>query len=215
MSTSDTSAERRARDQALEDLVTSAASNIPGVDFASITIAKGDQTLRTAAATDSIADEADAVQYELREGPCYAAVTDERVVLLNDVADATDYPRYGPRAVDLGVRSQLAIQLLHNGERAGLNLYARKPDAFDRSTIQLAELFATAAATTLSYAEQVEQLGEALHTRTDIGTAVGILMERYSLPPDKAFGFMVRHSNQHNIKLRLFARQVIDGTFTV
>jgi hypothetical protein len=46
--------------------------------------------------------------------------------------------------------------------------------AFDRSTFELAELFATQAAALLEYAEQVEQLSEALHTRTDIGTAVGI-----------------------------------------
>jgi GAF domain-containing protein len=215
VSPGDTSAERRARDQALEDLVASAASNIPGVDFASVTIARSYQTLRTVAATDPIADQVDAVQYELREGPCYSAVTQERLVLLHDVADTSDYPRYGPRAFELGVRSQAAIQLVHNGERAGLNLYSRKPEAFDHSTIQLAELFATAAATALNYAEQVEQLGEALHTRTDIGTAVGILMERYGLPRDKAFGFLVRHSNQHNVKLRIFAQQVIDGTFTV
>lgn len=215
MSPGDTSAERRARDEALQDLVVAAASNIPGVDFASITIAKSDQTLRTAAATDDTADQLDAVQYELREGPCYSAVTEERLVLVSDVAGAADFPRYGPRAVELGIRSQVAIQLVHNGERAGLNLYAVKPEAFDRSTIQLAELFATAAATALSYAEQVEQLGEALHTRTDIGTAVGILMERYGLPRDKAFGFLVRHSNQHNVKLRAVAQQVIDGTFTV
>jgi GAF domain-containing protein len=215
VSLGDTAAERRARDEALQELAVSAVSNIPGVDFASITIANSDDTLRTAAATDPTADQLDAAQYELREGPCYAAVTDERLVLLNDVAGTTDFPRYGPRAVELGVGSQAAIQLSHNGERAGLNLYARKPDAFDRSTIQLAELFATAAATALNYAEQVEQLGEALHTRTDIGTAVGILMERYGLPQDKAFGFLVRHSNQHNVKLRVFAQQVIDGTFTV
>ena len=131
----------------------------------------------------------------MREGPCYAAVTDERFVLVNDIAHASDYPRYGARAADLGVRSQAAIQLIHDGERAGLNLYARRAGAFDRSTVQLAELFATQAAALLEYAEQVEQLSEALHTRTDIGTAVGIVMERYGIDRNQAFAFLVRNSN--------------------
>ena len=85
--------------------------------------------------------------------------------------------------------------------------------AFDRSTVQLAELFATQAAAVLEYAVQVEQLSEALHTRTDIGTAVGIVMERYGVDRDRAFAFLVRNSNERNVKLRVLAQQVIAGGF--
>jgi GAF domain-containing protein len=205
--------EQHAREAALKGLATSAASNIPGVDFASITIRRKDRTLHTVAATDPVAEQVDAIQYELREGPCYAAVTRERLVLLNDVASASDFPRYGPRAANLGVGSQLAMQLLHNSEQAGLNLYAHKSEAFDRSTVQLAELFATQAAALLGYAEQVEQLTEALHTRTDIGTAMGILMERYGIDRNAAFAFLSRNSQNRNTKVRHLAQQVIDGTF--
>jgi len=202
-----------ARDAALGSLAASAEANIPGVDFASITVRDADDSLRTLAATDPLAEKMDALQYELREGPCYAAVTDERFVLINEMAAAHDYPRYGPRAAEFGVGAQSAIQLVHNGERAGLNLYARRPGVFDRSTVQFAELFATQAAALLEYAVQVEQLGEALHTRTDIGTAVGIVMERYRIDRNRAFAFLVRASNNHNVKLRILAEQIIRGTF--
>jgi hypothetical protein len=40
--------------------------------------------------------------------------------------------------------------------------------------------FATQVAALLNYAVQVAQLGRALHTRTDIGSAVGIPMERHA-----------------------------------
>lgn len=183
------------------------------MDFSSITLHREDDTLRTIAATDPLAEQMDTLQYELREGPCYAAVTAERFVLVNNIEAASDYPRYGPQAADNGVRSQAAIQLVHDGERAGLNLYARSAGAFDRSTVQMAELFATQAAALLEYATQVEQLSEALHTRTDIGTAAGIVMERYRVSRDQAFDFLVRNSNDRNVKLRLLAGQVIDGTF--
>ncbi len=202
-----------ARESALDGLATSAVENIPGVDFASITLYRLDHSLRTVAATDPLAEQTDALQYELREGPCYAAVTRERLVLVNDVAVSRDFPRYGSKAAELGVGSQAALQLTHNGDRAGLNLYARQAHAFDRSTVQLAELFATQAAALLDYAVQVEQLSEALHTRTDIGTAVGILMERYGIDRNQAFAFLLRNSNDRNVKVRQLAQHVIEGTF--
>lgn len=202
--------ERRAR--ALESLTASAAGNIPGVDFASITVYGDDHTLHTVAATDPLAKEIDALQYELREGPCYAAVTDERLVLVNDLTVAGAFPYYAPRAADLGVGAQMAIQLVDGRERAGLNLYARTHGVFDRSTVQFAELFARQAAAVLDYAEQLEQLSEALHMRTDIGTAVGILMERHHVDRNQAFAYLVRNSNNHDVKIRELALQVIDGT---
>ncbi|HEX3930762.1 MAG TPA: GAF and ANTAR domain-containing protein [Nocardioides sp.] len=201
------------RDAALESLTISAVANIPGVDFASVTLRHADQSIETIAATDALAEQTDSIQYKLREGPCYAAVTTDRLVLVNDVATSPDFPRYGPSAAGLGVGSQVAIQLLHDGEQAGLNLYAYQTDVFDRSTIQLAELFATQAGAVLEYAVQVEQLSEALHTRTDIGISIGILMERYGIDRNQAFAFLVRSSQDRNIKIRVLAHQLIDGTF--
>jgi ANTAR domain/GAF domain len=199
------------REKILDELVQSAAVNIPGVDFASVSLRAEDDTLLTLAATHPLATQIDRIQYDLHEGPCYAAVTDDRLVMIDDLASTGDFPRYAEQASGLGVGAQLAIQLTHDGEQAGLNLYARSAHAFDPSTVQLAEMFATHAASVLRYAEQIEQLGEALHTRTDIGIAIGILMERYGLDRTQSFAYLVRNSNQRNIKLRRLARDVIDG----
>jgi GAF domain-containing protein len=198
---------------ALAALVTSAAANIPGVDFASITVHSTDRASMTLAATDQVATDLDELQYRLREGPCYAAVTEQRFVLANDLATGDSYRDYGPRANERGVRAQAAIQLSHGGEVAGLNLYSRTCNAFDQSTVQIAELFAVQAAVLLGYARQVETLGQAVHTRQDIGTAVGILMERYQIDRDRAFALLVRISNDRNIKVRELAQHVIDGMF--
>lgn len=207
------SLERARHVAALESLTTAAAGNIPGVDFASITLRGADDTLQTIGATDPLANLTDQLQYQLREGPCYAAVTEDRLVVVNDLTDGRVFPTYAPRAVQLGVRAQAAVQLTSDGQRAGLNLYSRTAQAFDPSTVQVAELFATQAAAVLHYAEQVEQLSEALHTRTDIGTAVGIIMERYHIGRPQAFAFLVRSSNTRNLKMRLLAQEVINGTF--
>jgi len=207
------SRDHSARRAALGSLAVSAAGNIPGVDFVSITVHELDHTLYTEAFTDPLAEQADALQYELREGPCYAAVTDRRFVLVNDMAAAgAEFPRYAPRAVELGVRAHAAIQLVDGSRRAGLNLYARTAGRFDRSTVQFAELFATQAGAMLGYAEQVEQLSKAHHTRSEIGTAVGILMERYSVDRHQAFAFLTRISQDRNIKVRVLAQRIIDDT---
>ncbi len=65
----------------------------------------------------------------------------------------------------------------------------------------------------LGYAEQVEQLNEAPHTRTDIGRPSASVMERYCLDREKAFSILVRCSSHRNTKLRLLAQQIIDVTF--
>jgi hypothetical protein len=194
-------------------LVVSAAGNIPGVDYVSITVHEVDHTLHTAAATDPIAEHADSIQYELREGPCYAAVNGERFVVVDNLSAGVQFPRYAPKAVGLGLGAHAAVQLLGGKRRVGLNLYSRTAGSFDPPTVQFAELFATQAAVLLGYAEQVEQLNEALHTRTDIGAAVGILMERYSLDRQQAFAMLARTSQNRNIKVRVLARRVVDAAF--
>ncbi len=209
----ESSCEHSALEAAFRSLAASAAGNVPGVDFVSITVGETDNSPYTAAATDPLAERADALQYELLEGPCYAVVTGERFVLVNDLAAAVEFPRYAPRAVDLGVGAHAAIELVDGNRRAGLNLYARAAGSFDCSTAQLAELFAGQAAALLGYAEQVEQLSVALHTRGDIGAALGILMERYSVDRHQAFAFLARNSQDQNVKVRVLAQRVLDGTF--
>ncbi|HEY7042942.1 MAG TPA: hypothetical protein VH419_04670, partial [Nocardioidaceae bacterium] len=114
---------------ALTSLVNASLANIPGADMASVTIRSQDQHLSTAAASDDLAYRLDEIQYELREGPCYDAVTISQFALDNDLRHGR-YPRYGPRAADLGLGSQLATQVAHNGTQAGLNVYARRVHAF-------------------------------------------------------------------------------------
>ena len=45
--------------------------------------------------------------------------------------------------------------------------------------------------------------------RTVIGQATGILMERFDLPPDRAFSVLSRMSQQQNVKLRELAEQIV------
>src|SRR3954465_5441869 len=61
----------------LDRIVRAAQETVPGADEASITVRHADGHLETSAATSDIVLRADELQYELREGPCYDAVTKE------------------------------------------------------------------------------------------------------------------------------------------
>ena len=183
---------------------------VPGVDYASISVRRPDGTLETLVPTDLVTVQADLVQHELEEGPCYDAVTDKTLTYALDLANEPRWPTYGPKAAALGVSSQLAVRLYDQaGTRAGLNLYAITAGALDGS-LESAEALGCLAQVALIHARDRETLAEALHTRETIGKAVGIVMERYDVSGERAFSYLVRRSQTSNVKLRDIAAEIAD-----
>lgn len=198
-------------DESLLGITRAAHDAIPGVDHASISMLRPGGRIETIAPTDDLVARSDDLQYELGEGPCVEAVRTQDDVVAVDVATDERWPHYGPRVAELGVVSQLALRLHTNGVTLGaLNLYSNGEGPFDAASREMADLFATAAATALGLSRAVTTLNEAVTTRTSIGTAIGIVMERFDLDQEGAFAFMVRVSQTGNIKLRLVAEQIVE-----
>jgi GAF domain-containing protein len=196
-------------DATLAQVTQAAVKLLPEVDHASITVRRSDGRLETATATDGVARQLDAHQYALREGPCYDAATDAAQVVASDLATDGRYPTYGSAAVAAGIRSLAAYRLFeHKGAQGALNLYATQPGAFDRDDA-LTDLFQSEAAIAIAYARQVGNLSEALETRTTIGKAMGIVMERFELDDERAFAFLTRLSQHRNAKLRDVAEDLV------
>lgn len=195
--------------ETLDQITAAAVQLIPDGDFASITIRHGEDRLETVSATDDRLLALDEKQYELREGPCYDAATDTGHVVAPDLAHDSRFPRFGPIAAAAGVRSQAAFRLFERNDAQGaLNVYSTKPGAFT-DIADLAGLFQSQATVAIAYAHEVTNLREALETRTTIGQAMGILMERFSLTDERAFAFLTRLSQSRNIKLRLIAEELV------
>jgi hypothetical protein len=201
---------------ALEAITVGAVEAVPGIEHASVSITSKDGRIQTLAPTDILAVHADELQYELREGPCLDAVLDKPIVQVDDIRTDLRWPAYGPRAAkQLGIGSQLAFQFQAEPHaRGGLNFYAGHPYAITAETRQIGVLFANLAAVALGWTRQSETLTEALGARTTIGQATGVLMERYRLDPDRAFGFMVRTSQTANVKLRVVAADIVDDAIS-
>lgn len=198
-------------DATLSAITGTAVEVLPQVDYASITIRQADDTLMSRAETTPVIVELDAQQYALREGPCYHAATSEPVVVSWNLALDDRFPNYGPLAAEQGILSQAGLRLFTGKTRQGaLNLYSTKPAAFEEFD-QLGALFATQAAMAVAYATELGNLREAMATRTTIGQAVGIVMERYTLSDDRAFAFLTRLSQHRNVKLRLIAEEIVAG----
>jgi GAF domain-containing protein len=200
----------RSLDETLQTLVEVACNSVPGFDQVGIaTLHKGE--VQTRAFTGDLVLRLDEIQYDLREGPCSAALQGTDAVSVSSLRDEHRWPRYVPQAQAAGVRSQMAVKLyLDQDAVGGINFYSTISDEVSHDAQALARLFASHAAIALGRAYERETLTEALQTRKVIGEAIGILMERYEMNEDRAFAFLVRASSHANIKLRVVAQTLVD-----
>jgi GAF domain-containing protein len=181
-------------------------------DHAGITLIRGRQ-LETAASTDVLVVRADALQYELDEGPCSDSSWQRQTLLISDLNTDSRWPRWAAQVTALGVLSVLAAELTGNQNRriGSINVYWTQRRTFTADDIAFINIFARHAA--LALAESLHQAGlsMALDSRKRIGQAQGILMERYGLDEDQAFEVLRRYSQDHNIKLRYVAEHLISA----
>jgi GAF domain-containing protein len=195
---------------ALQEIVTQARRCLPEFEHVSIARVCPMQTLETLAATTELARAFDGVQSDSREGPCVAATTDDEVVVVPHARSEQRWPTYIGKALDLGLLSQIGVRL--RSDRNGvicLNLHSTTHGDIDAGSTGVAEHFAVHAGIALGHVQAAEQLHTAIGTRTTIGTAVGILMERYQLTQATAFDHLVRLSNTENRKVRLVASDIV------
>src|SRR5687767_3213520 len=97
-------------DQTLHRITAAAVEVLPDVSMSSISVQHADGSLETVAPTDEVLCEVDAKQYELREGPCYEAATDEGNVVSTDLANDERFPRYREAALQAGIRAQVGLR---------------------------------------------------------------------------------------------------------
>ncbi|HEY3559455.1 MAG TPA: GAF and ANTAR domain-containing protein [Kribbella sp.] len=198
-------------DETLGIITAGAVAAMPGIEYASISLTRRDGRIETLAPTDVVAVKADELQYELSEGPCLDAALEEPVVRVDDIRTDPRWPAYGPRvAKELGIGAQIAFQFRAEPHvRGGVNLYSGEPGTLTDETQQLGFLFANLVAVALGWSRQDETMTQALGNRDVVGKAIGIVMERYRLDPDRAFSFLLRTSQAGNIKLRDVAAGIV------
>lgn len=193
----------------LDAIVQSCVDTVPGATSASISRVR-QREVTTLASTDELARANDQAQYDTGEGPCLDSLKERSTVHLPDMASEQQWPAFTERSQALGVRSMLAVRLFVRGDELGaINMLSQDPHAFEDDSEHIALLFASHAAVALAGAQAQEELRAGMATRDLIGTAKGILMERFSLDGDKAFALLVRTSSHTNRKLRDVAELIV------
>lgn len=172
--------------------------------------------------TGQLALDLDESQYGRGYGPCLEAARGGTPTEIPDARTEARWPDYIQVAVERGCLSSLSLPLkVPDPLAAGMNIYARQPDAFDEGSRSLAARIAHIAghiagvAVSNMYAyqsarKQAENLQLALQSRAVIERAKGILMERFRLTPDQAFQTLTRVSMKTNTKLRDVAERLVE-----
>ena len=105
----------------------------------------------------------------------------------------------------------MGIDLHHPGKgQAALNLYSTRPGfrrcGRDRGAVRVA---CRRWCSAMLDGQRAFQTGA--EQPQDIGQALGIVMERYGIDEDRAFQFMVRVSQDSNVKVREVAADIVAG----
>lgn len=172
----------------------------------------------TVASSDQRASGLDERQYVTEAGPCLHTLKTGVVVSIPDVDTEQRWPAYLQSARQQGLRSSLSLPLVVDGSTvAAMNLYSfAGPGAFDEQVQRRCLVFATLAAGALQLAigraadrQLMDQLEEALASRTIIDQALGIVMGQQQCDSEEAFSLLRMRSQSSQRKLREVATDLI------
>lgn len=195
----------------VEEIVQQAHRCLPEFQHVGLSLVGTDGKLDTLAATTDTTRAFDGLQSEAGTGPSVEASRTDGLVIVRDARHEQRWPAYIGAALPLGLRSELGVRL-QSEPALCLNLYSTSHAEIDSGSIGVAEHFAVHAGIALGRLRVEEQFRTAIGTRTTIGNAVGILMERHGLTQADAFAYLVRKSSVANRKLRNIAADVLRET---
>jgi GAF domain-containing protein len=182
-----------------------------GCDGVSLMLIGKNGRIDTPAYSTELARDSDQAQYETGQGPCLDAIRDHRTVVIDDLQTHERWPDYRSRALELGIRSTISFRLFVTGDSMGaLDMYSRQPEAFDRRSQLIGQVYAAQASVAVRSALIQTGLQTALQSRDVIGQAKGIIMARGHMTADMAFDALTRISQHRNEPLRDVAAYIAE-----
>lgn len=199
-------------DTVIAELAEHAAVEIPGAQYAGVTVTRNAKHIDTPAATHKWPMLLDEIQQRHREGPCLTAAWEEKTVHVANLSTDERFPLYARDALaETPIRSVMAFQLWIAGETMGaLNVYAETPNVFSAETRAVGQVFAAHSSVAWNAARRDEQFKKALASRDVIGQAKGMLMERYAVSAIQAFDLLRKLSQDANTPLLQIATELVE-----
>jgi GAF domain-containing protein len=198
-------------DTVIAELAEHAAVEIPGAQYAGVTVTRSAKHIDTPAATHKWPIVLDEIQQLHREGPCLTAAWEEKTIHVADLETDVRFPLYRRDALEqTPIRSVMAFQMFIAGETMGaLNVYAEQPHAFDQASRDIGMIFAAHSSVAWNSARRDGQFKRALASRDTIGQAKGMIMERYGVDAVQAFEVLRKLSQDSNVPLVRVAEELV------
>ncbi|BBY91351.1 transcriptional regulator [Mycobacterium gallinarum] len=198
-------------DTVVAELAEHAAVEIPGAQYAGITVTRNGKHIDTPAATHIYPMLLDKIQQRHQEGPCLTAAWEEKTVHVANLETDDRFPLYRQDALaETPIKSIMAFQLFIAGETMGaLNVYSEEPNVFDSESRNIGMVFAAHSSVAWNSARRDEQFKRALSSRDVIGQAKGMIMERYAVDAVQAFELLRKLSQDSNVPLIRVATELV------
>jgi len=207
---------RETVDTALQLVTTLAATTTAGTLGAAVTLIDG-HGKRSKAASNETVEQADALQYELDEGPCLTAWRTRDVVRIDDTTADGRWPQWCEAVSRLGVRSVLSAPMLVGDESIGaMKVYCERPVNYGPHDEQVLRLLAAQAAILLANTQSLQaarrlsrQLTDALGSRDVIAQATGVLLAQGAAGPEEAFATLAATARRSDRSVEDVARALL------
>ncbi|HEX3286973.1 MAG TPA: GAF and ANTAR domain-containing protein [Mycobacterium sp.] len=199
-------------DTVIAELAEHAAVEIPGAQYAGVTVTRNAKQIDTPAATHKWPVLLDEIQQRHREGPCLTAAWEEKTIHVANLETDERFPLYARDALEqTPIKSVMAFQMWVAGETMGaLNVYAETANAFGPASRAIGLVFAAHSSVAWNAARRDEQFKKALGSRDVIGQAKGMLMERYGVDAFQAFDLLRKLSQDSNTPLFEIAADLVE-----
>ncbi len=199
-------------DTVIAELAEHAAVEIPGAEYAGVTVTRNAKQIDTPATTHKWPLLLDEIQQRHGQGPCLTAAWEEKIIHVADLTTDERFPLYARDALtETPIRSVMAFQMWIAGEQMGaLNVYAETAHAFGPQTREVGLVFAAHSSVAWNAARRDEQFKKALTSRDVIGQAKGMLMERYGVNAIQAFDLLRKLSQDSNTPLIQIAADLVE-----
>ncbi|GAA3029093.1 GAF and ANTAR domain-containing protein [Actinokineospora globicatena] len=204
-------------------LLTERAVDLLAVDAAGVILSDQRGGWRPAAGSSEHAHLVEVFAAQTRQGPCLDCVRGGVVVASWDLAEeAARWPAFGPVAVAAGFRAVCAVPMrLRDDVIGALTLLSAAPGPIDDASVALGQALADVA--TIGILQQrairhdaivYEQLQAALHHRTVVEQAKGVVAEVTGLGMHESYTALREYSHAHRRRLSEVAAEIATGALS-
>ena len=195
-------------DETLRRVVERAVTTIDGCDSAAVALRRRNGEITPSAASPELAATCEALQCELEEGPCASTPWESGTVASEDLCGEQRWPRWSPRAIQLGAQSLVSFQLfVDDGTLAALTMYSAAVRAFREVDCDHGAVLAAHVGVALMAAERKAHMDRAIV----VAKATGMVMERRRVPSDEALDLMRRTARGASLTLHDVADRVVSA----